>query len=132
MLGIGSGVGVLVSLPYAHVLIELFGWKASLATMAATALIMWPLSFVIGNDTSSMTAPGVRPQTLSEALQEAFRHPSFLLLTAGFFVCGFQVAFYALHLPAYVADKGFDAKIGVLGLTMVGLGNLIEIGRAHV
>lgn len=124
MLGIGSGIGVLVSLPYAHVLIEMFGWKASLATMAATALIMWPLSLVIGNETAAGT-PGVRPQTLAEALREAFRHPSFLLLTAGFFVCGFQVAFYALHLPAYVADKGFDARIGVLALTMVGLGNLI-------
>ena len=125
MLGIGSGVGVLISLPYAHFLIELFGWKASLATMAATAVLMWPLALIIGNDTSSVGQPGVRPQTLKEALHEAFRHPSFLLLTAGFFVCGFQVAFYALHLPAYVADKGFDPKIGVLALTMVGLGNLI-------
>lgn len=124
MLGIGSGVGVLISLPYAHLLIELFGWKASLLTMAATAAVMWPLSLVIGNEPAT-SAPGSRPQTLRESLHEAFRHPSFLLLTAGFFVCGFQVAFYALHLPAYVADRGFDPMIGVLGLTMVGLGNLI-------
>ncbi len=124
-LGIGSGVGVLVSLPYAHVLIEMFGWKASLVTMAATAALMWPLAYVIGNDTATGSPGGQRPQSLKEALGEAFRHPSFLLLTAGFFVCGFQVAFYALHLPAYVADKGFDPMIGVLGLTMVGLGNLI-------
>jgi predicted MFS family arabinose efflux permease len=124
MLGIGSGVGVLVSLPYAHVLIEMFGWKASLVTMAATAALMWPLAWVIGNETAT-AKPGEIPQTLKEALREAFRHPSFLLLTAGFFVCGFQVAFYALHLPAYVSDRGFDPMIGVLGLTMVGLGNLI-------
>jgi len=124
MLGIGSGVGVLISLPYAHVLIEMFGWKASLLTMAVTAALMWPLAWVIGNETAT-AKPGEVPQTLRAALAEAFRHPSFLLLTAGFFVCGFQVAFYALHLPAYVADRGFDPMIGVLGLTMVGLGNLI-------
>lgn len=124
MLGIGSGVGVLVSLPYAHVLIEMFGWKASLLTMAVTAALMLPLALVIGNETSA-GKPGEIPQSLRDSLREAFRHPSFLLLTAGFFVCGFQVAFYALHLPAYVADRGFDPMIGVLGLTMVGLGNLI-------
>lgn len=123
-LGIGSGIGVLVSLPYAHVLIEMFGWKASLFTMAVTAALMLPLALVIGNETAT-GKPGEIPQTLNEALREAFRHPSFLLLTAGFFVCGFQVAFYALHLPAYVADRGFDPMIGVLGLTLVGLGNLI-------
>ena len=124
MLGIGSGIGMLVAMPYAHYLIELFGWRASLATMAATALVMWPLALVIGMKPVA-TAGGGLPQSVGEALREAFKHPSFLLLTAGFFVCGFQVAFYALHLPAYVADRGFDAKIGVIALTLVGLGNLI-------
>ncbi len=124
MLGIGSGIGVLVSLPYAHLLIEYFGWMASLATMAATALLMWPLALIIGMKPAANPSNAL-PQSVKEALREAFRHPSFILLTAGFFVCGFQVAFYALHLPAYVADKGFDPMVGVLALTMIGLGNLI-------
>lgn len=131
-LGIGSGIGVLVSLPFAHVLIELFGWWASLVTMALTAFIMWPLAFVIGMKPAQVPGGIGAPQSIREALGEAFKHPSFLLLTAGFFVCGFQVAFYALHLPAYVADKGFDAMYGVIALTMVGLGNLIGTWAAGV
>jgi predicted MFS family arabinose efflux permease len=124
MLGIGSGVGTLVALPYAHLLIEGLGWQASLVIMAITALVMWPLALVVGGRPAE-SASKVAPQTLGESLAEAFRHPSFLLLAAGFFVCGFQVAFYALHIPAYVADRGFDPMVGVISLTMVGLGNLI-------
>ncbi len=124
-LGIGGGIGVFVAMPYAHLLIEMFGWKASLVTLAVTAILMWPLAWIVGSVPPGDSSGTSRPQSLSEALREAFRHPSFLLLTAGFFVCGFQVAFYALHLPAYVADRGFDAGVGVLALTMVGLGNLI-------
>src|SRR5262249_25859924 len=51
--------------------------------------------------------------------------PSYLLLTVGFFVCGFHVAFYSVHLPAFVADMGLDASVAVIALTMVGLGNLV-------
>ena len=66
----------------------------------------------------------VKPQSLGEAFKEALTHPSYLLLTAGFFVCGFHVAFYSVHLPAFVADMGLDASVAVIALTMVGLGNL--------
>ena len=72
-----------------------------------------------------MTNGGLeKPQTLGEAFKEALTHPSYLLLTAGFFVCGFHVAFYSVHLPAFVADMGLDASVAVIALTMVGLGNL--------
>lgn len=123
-LGIGSGIGVFLALPYAHFLIELWGWQASLTTMALTAFMMLPLALIIGGTPPASTSTA-RPQSLKEALQEAFKHPSFLLLVAGFYVCGFQVAFYGLHLPAYVADKGFSNEVAVLALTMVGLGNLV-------
>jgi predicted MFS family arabinose efflux permease len=55
---------------------------------------------------------------------EAFTHPSYLLLNAGFFVCGFHVAFYGVHLPRFVADHGLDPSVGVWALTLVGLANL--------
>ncbi len=124
MLGIGSGIGVFLALPYAHVLIEMFGWQSSLTIMAFTALMMLPLALVVGGKPAASTSTA-KPQTLKEALREAFAHPSFMLLTAGFFVCGFQVAFYGLHLPAYVADKGFSNDVAVLALAMVGAGNLV-------
>lgn len=122
-LGMGSGVGIFVALPYTHLLIEQLGWKTSLLVLAGTAMVMLPLAFpVSGKPTVQAFA---NPQTLPEALREALRHPSFWLLNAGFFVCGFHVVFYGVHLPAYVADKGLGNDVAVIALTVVGLGNLL-------
>ncbi|MEM9356455.1 MAG: MFS transporter [Pseudomonadota bacterium] len=124
-LGIGSGLGLLLALPYAHFLMEYLGWQTSLMVLACTALIILPLAWPVSgrppvsNDTQS------KAQTVGEALYEAFTYPSFWLLNAGFFVCGFHVVFYAVHLPSYVADLGLDPSYGVMGLTVVGIGNLI-------
>lgn len=122
-LGMGSGIGVFIALPYTHLLIETFGWHTSLAILAATALLILPLAVPIsGKPTPIVQA---KPQSLREALAEAFAHPSFWLLNAGFFVCGFHVVFYGIHLPAYVADKGFDPAVAVTALTLVGIFNLV-------
>ena len=64
-------------------------------------------------------------QSLSEAVKEAFTQPSYQLLVTGFFVYGFHVAFYGVHLPAFVADKGLDASVGVAALTTVGLAHSV-------
>ena len=69
--------------------------------------------------------PGLHTQGVTEALKEAARLPSYWLLNAGFFVCGFHLAFFGTHLPAYVADKGLDGRVAVMALTAVGLGNLL-------
>lgn len=123
-LGIGSGIGLLIALPYTHILMEQFGWKTSLAILAATSLILLPLARpVSGRPTQPETT--IKPQSLGSALREAFTYPSFWLLNAGFFVCGFHVVFYAVHLPPFVADLGLDPSIAVIGLTVVGIGNLI-------
>lgn len=120
--GMGSGFGILVALPYTHLLIESLGWQSSLLVLAATAALILPLAYLfVGAPVPSKS----EPQRLSEALYEASRHPSFWLLNAGFFVCGFHVVFYATHLPAYVADQGLGPEVGVIGLTVVGIGNLI-------
>jgi predicted MFS family arabinose efflux permease len=87
--------------------------------MALVLPLAWPLS---GKPTSSSL---IDQQTLGGAIKEAFTHPSYLLLVTGFFVCGFHVAFYGVHLPAFVADKGLDASVGVAALTTVGLANLV-------
>lgn len=122
--GMGSGVGILVALPYAHLLMEQYGWQTSLVVLAATAslilLLAWPVS---GRPAPEVSA--VPPQSLKSALGEAFRLPSFWLLNAGFFVCGFHVVFYGTHLPAFVADSGLSPEVGVWGLMVVGLGNLL-------
>ena len=122
-LGMAGGIGGFVAFPYTHLLMDLLGWQASLlvlaATMAAVLPLAWPLS---GKPTS---AGPVDTQTFGQAFKEALAHPSYLLLSAGFFVCGFHVAFYAVHLPRFVADSGLDASVGVWALTAVGLANLV-------
>jgi predicted MFS family arabinose efflux permease len=122
-LGMASGIGGFVAFPYTHLAMDYLGWQGSLllltATMALILPLAWPLS---GRPTASSL---VDNQTLGQAIKEAFTHPSYLLLVIGFFVCGFHVAFYGVHLPAFVADKGLDASVGVWALTTVGLANLI-------
>ncbi len=64
-------------------------------------------------------------QTMGEALRQAFGHQSYLLLTAGFFVCGFQVAFITAHFPAYISDLGIDPWWAAVALAMIGLFNIV-------
>ncbi len=64
-------------------------------------------------------------QTLRQALTEARRHPGYLYLTAGFFVCGWHVAFIAVHLPAYLADHGLSTQTAAWCLALIGLFNVI-------
>ncbi|MGI9425509.1 MAG: MFS transporter [Hyphomicrobiaceae bacterium] len=130
-IGIGSGLGLLIALPYAHFLIEWLGWKASLAVLASSALLILPLAWPVSGRPSRV-ASQEREQSVGEALKEAFSYPSFWLLNAGFFVCGFHVVFYLTHLPSYVADLGLDASYGVIGLTVIGVGNLVGTYLAGV
>jgi predicted MFS family arabinose efflux permease len=123
MLGMGSGLGILIAMPYTHVLIESMGWKGSLIALLATSLFILPLAYFISGKPEPRGA-GEISQTLGEALREAAKLPSYWLLNAGFFVCGFHLAFFGTHLPAYVADQGLEASVGVIALTVVGLGNL--------
>src|SRR5208282_2074493 len=67
----------------------------------------------------------VSTQGLGSALGEALKYPSFLLLTAGFFVCGFHIAAVAVHLPAFLADRGFGSSLGAIALTVVGGANIL-------
>ncbi len=123
-LGMAAGIGGFVAFPYTHVLIEWLGWQSSLLVLAATALAMLPLAYGLSGKPQAQSAL-VKPQSLSEAFREAFAHPSFWLLTGGFFVCGFHVSFYSVHLPAFVVDKGLDASVGVWALMLVGIANII-------
>lgn len=123
-IGMGSGIGILIALPYTHLLMEYVGWKTTLLILSATCVLMIPLAMPVSGR-PMIAATQAKPQSLTAALREASRHKSFWLLNAGFFVCGFQVVFYGVHLPAYVADKGLDPKVAVIALVLVGIGNLV-------
>jgi predicted MFS family arabinose efflux permease len=120
-IGMGSGVGILIALPYAHLLMDYVGWKTTLLVLSATCALMIPLAYpVSGRPVGASTAAKVKPQSLMAALTEASRHPSFWLLNAGFFVCGFHVVFYGVHLPAFVADKGLEPIGNLIGTYLAG------------
>lgn len=123
-IGMGSGVGILVALPYTHLAMGALGWKSSLLLLSATSALLLLFAIPVSGRPQAPSTE-TPPQSLREALREASRVPSFWLLNAGFFVCGFHVVFYGTHLPAYVADQGLGADVAVIALTVVGLGNLI-------
>jgi predicted MFS family arabinose efflux permease len=123
-LGMAAGIGGFVAFPYTHLFMEMLGWKQTLLVIIATIGLIIPLSAVLAGKPPA-AAGDQRQQTLYEAFAEAFTYPSFWLLVVGFFVCGFHVAFYGTHLPAFVADQGLPGGVAIAALTAVGVANII-------
>jgi MFS family permease len=113
--------------PVANVLIESFGWRQALIVFAVSLLIVLPLSIPLATRKTApeaATAAAALPQqSIAQALSEAFRHRSYVLLVLGFFTCGFQLAFITAHLPAYLKDAGLIAAVGGWTLAVIGLAN---------
>ena len=65
-----------------------------------------------------------REQTIGQALREAFAHTPFLMLMAGYFVCGFQVVFIGVHMPSYLKDNGLSPQVASYALGLIGLFNI--------
>lgn len=119
-----NGIGNFLAFPYTHVLMETLGWRNSLLAVIATLALILPCAWFLRGKPKG-AAPGTRPQTLREALNEAFGLPSYWLLICGFFVCGFHVAFYSTHLPSYALSLGLPSWVPVTALTCVGIANII-------
>jgi predicted MFS family arabinose efflux permease len=115
--------GQFAMLPYTGTLISHFGWFNSLLVLAVSAAFIAPLATALVEKHGGPGA-GAPAQSIGEAVREAFSHRSFLLLTAGYFVCGFQLAFITVHFPAYLVDKGLSANVGMFALALVGLFNI--------
>jgi predicted MFS family arabinose efflux permease len=123
-IGMAAGIGGFVALPVMHLLIEMFGWQGSLLWLMAITALLIPLAWPISGKPLQQEG-AARAQTVAEALVEAARHPSYWLLTAGFFVCGFHVAFIMVHLPAFAVDQGLPTWVGPYALSVVGIANII-------
>lgn len=127
ILGLGTAAGsfgqVLFS-PLSQKFIESVGWSSTLTIIALIVLAMIPLALLLPSVTKAETQQAV-DQSLREALSEAFSHRGFVLLTVGFFVCGFHVAFITVHFPAYVKDIGLDGSIGSYSISLIGLFNIV-------
>jgi predicted MFS family arabinose efflux permease len=90
--------------------------------LGATAFLMIPLGAALAGRNP---AAHESDQSIGAALAEAMAHRGFWLLTASFFVCGFQTIFVMTHLPAYLVDRGLTASQGMAALATVGLFNIL-------
>ena len=126
--GIGTAAGSLgqfIFAPLGQGFISAYGWQTALLIMAAILLAIPALTYAIrGKPSAQPTRPGEKDQSIPEALREAFSHSSYRLLVAGFFVCGFQIAFITVHLPPYLADIGIPALYAGYALALIGLFNI--------
>ncbi len=113
--------GQFAMLPGSLQLLEWVGWAAGLLILGLIAALIVPLASMVKGTIQSQNEP---QQTMREALVEACSHSGFRLLAFGFFVCGFQVVFIGIHLPAYLVDKQLPIMAGATVLALVGLFNV--------
>jgi MFS family permease len=116
--------GQFLMVPVEGFLISHFGWQQALVLLGLTVMLIIPLAW--GLREPGFTGSGVlkRDQTILQALGEAFHYPSFQLLMAGYFVCGFQVVFIGVHMPSYLKDKGMSPQVASYALALIGLFNV--------
>lgn len=121
-----GSMGQFVMVPFSQTLIDSFGWFSSLHIMAAMSLLMVVLALPLAPYSGSNEVHDKElDQTILEAIIEAFKHRHYVLLVIGFFVCGFHLAFITVHLPSYLTDLGFAAKIGAWSLAIIGVSNMV-------
>jgi len=121
----GGSLGQFLVVPAGQLLIGELGWRMALVALAGLIAVMLALAVgVSGKPQAAGVQAGGDGQTLRQALGEAAGNRGFWLLNAGFFVCGFHVAFIATHFPAYLTDKGLGLAIGANALALVGLFNI--------
>lgn len=121
----GGSSGQLFMVPLAQGLLSTMDWTVALLWLAAMAAVMVPLTAALVSPSGDTAAAGVKPQSLTEAIREAGGHRGYWLLNAGFFVCGFHVAFIATHLPAFITDSGLAPALGATALATIGGANIV-------
>ncbi|HRH87211.1 MAG TPA: MFS transporter [Rubrivivax sp.] len=115
--------GQFLMVPVENWLIGGWGWQNALFVLGLLALAILPLAFGLREPAFAAAAPGPK-QSVRAALHEAFGHNGFRLLTAGYFVCGFQVVFIGVHLPSYLKDHGLAPGVATTALALIGLFNV--------
>jgi MFS family permease len=118
--------GQFLMVPTEGFLISSLGWQSALLVLSAAVLLMMPLALGLGLREGGFAGGHAarREQTIGQALREAFKYPSFQMLMAGYFVCGFQVVFIGVHMPSYLRDKGLSPQVASYALALIGLFNV--------
>jgi predicted MFS family arabinose efflux permease len=124
MVNAGGSFGQFVVAPLAVLLTGVFGWIGALTALGLLSLAVVPLAWILRGLHPSGPQGAPPEKSMRHAMRDAWQDPSFLLLTAGFFVCGFHVAFIATHLPGIVALCGLAPSVGAWALSLIGLFNI--------
>lgn len=124
--GVAAGsFGQFLFLPLTGTLLPAIGWQSTLLAHAGVAALILALALGVRGGEASAAGSGAGEQSLREAVRDSFGDRSFHLLFWGYFVCGLQVTFLQLHLPAYVVDKGLPGQVGATAIALVGLFNVL-------
>jgi predicted MFS family arabinose efflux permease len=115
--------GQFLMVPVENWLIGGWGWQNALFVLGMMALLILPMAFGLREPKQLAGTLGPQ-QSVRAALREAFGHKSFRLLTAGYFVCGFQVVFIGVHMPSYLKDNGLEPGVATTALALIGLFNV--------
>ena len=120
-----GGVGQFTVVPLSQVLLNIFNWSNSLIILAISAILIILCAILLKNKPhqtfNTQINQSSEATSIGQAFKEAATHKGFWLLTAGFYVCGFHVAFIGIHLPAYLSDIGMPASTGALALSIIGI-----------
>ncbi len=122
-----GSLGQFIFSPLVGAMIAAYGWQSALLALAASSLLIIPfaLPLMVQNTSSSKAVKGETELSMTEAISKAFGHGSYLLLVAGFFVCGFQLAFVTVHLPPYLAEHGLSKEFAGIAMSLIGLFNVV-------
>ncbi len=121
-----GSLGQFIFSPLAAAMISAYGWNTALASLAMTSLLIlvFALPLMVQNTSTNAGMAGETTLNMREAITAAFGHRSYVLLVAGFFVCGFQLAFITVHLPPYLAEHGISKEFAGLAMGLIGLFNV--------
>ncbi len=123
--GAAGSFGQFLMVPTEGFLISVLGWQQALLVLSFVVLAVAPLAWGLREPGFIGGAAPKRDQSIVQAVREAFRYRSFQLLTAGYFVCGFQVVFIGVHMPSYLKDHGLAPQVASYSLALIGLFNVV-------
>jgi MFS family permease len=121
----GGSLGQFICAPVAQRLIQMFGWMGALWTLAVAMLAALPLIRVVARPAPATPAHATSRAAPMQAIRDAMGNRSYLLLHAGFFTCGFHIAFLVTHLPGEVDLCGLPPSVAGWTLAIIGLANIV-------
>ena len=122
-----ASIGYFFSPLYTKFALSAFGWEKTLQTFLyfiIFGMIAGIFLFPVKKEKSTSDGIKINEQTIPEALKEALSHKGFILLSFGFFVCGFNITLVSAHIPGYIQERGFEAWTAFAILSLIGLFNI--------